>query len=380
MDSLARDLEDRGQSCIKLNIGETDFSTPHFIVEAAYQSMKDGNTFYPPIQGFPDLLQAIVDKKIPKEHRNDYAINNIMIHNGAKQALFNTMLCLLEKGDEAIILSPCWVTYPDQVRLTGAKAVLVNGTISNNFIPPIELVKKHINERTKMIIFSSPSNPTGVIFDKPYLQSLVDIVADNPNIYLVSDEIYEHLNFVGTHETLLQFTSVKDRLIVINGFSKSFAMTGWRIGYMIAPLDIIESCKKIQSQTTSGVCNMAQKGAIAALKEGDTFIHKIKTIFRERRDFILEKLSTIEGIRLVKPEGAFYVFPDMSHFFGKHRCEILINNGDDMAMYLLKNAHVCVVGGVAFGEPNCIRLSFANSKENIDIAIDSIKESLNKLQ
>jgi aspartate aminotransferase len=302
-----------------------------------------------------------------------------MVSAGAKHSLINVMLSVVDRGDEVIVPAPYWVSYVEMVKLAEGTPVVLKCGIESDFKMRPEQLEAAINEKTRLIIFSSPSNPTGSLYTKEELKALADVLKKHPHIIVLSDEIYEHINFVSKHQSIAQFDSMKDQTVVVNGVSKGYAMTGWRIGYMAGPKWIIKACQKLQGQFTSGACSIAQKAAEAALKGGTDASQKMTHKFRERRDLVLNLLKDIPGLKTNVPGGAFYVFPDVSHYLGKKYSDFIINNSSDLAMYLLENVHVATVGGDAFGSPECLRISYANSEENLIKAIERVKEALQKL-
>ncbi len=378
MAQMARDLKEKGHDVISLSLGEPDFDTPDHIKEAAAQALKDGFTKYTPVPGLPELRQAIVDK-FKRDNNLDFTPANIVVSNGAKQCIANLAMSLLNEGDEAIILGPYWVSYYEIVRLGGGTPVIVSAGIENDYkINPDDL-RAAITPKTKFVLFSSPCNPTGSVYSHEELKAIADIVAEHEDLYIISDEIYEYINFVGKHVSIGSFENVKDRTITVNGFAKGFSMTGWRLGYMGAPLQIAKACAKIQGQFTSGATAFGQKAAAHALNSDLAPTWAMRDAFQKRRDIVIEKLREIPGFGVNNPQGAFYVFPDISAYFGKSDGEVTINNSSDFAQYLLLNAHVAVVGGGAFGADNCFRLSYAASEELLIEAIRRIKEAVAKL-
>ena len=340
MASKARALEVKGVKVIKLNLGEPDFVTPDHIRQAAKEAIDAGYTSYSPVPGYPDLVQAIVDK-FKRENQLEYKAENIVISTGAKHAIANVLLAILDKDDEVIVFSPYWVSYADQVKLAEGKPVFINGGIENDFKVSTEQLRKAISPKTKAILFSSPCNPSGAVFSKEELDEIAHVMKEHKNIVVISDEIYEHIVFDEQHHSIASNDHIKDRVVVVNGVSKGFAMTGWRIGYIAAPLEIAKACKLIQGQMTSGACTIAQKAAVAALNGNMKPTENMKVAYLRRRDIIIEHLSKIDGINMRTPKGTFYVFPDLSHFFGMKTCEgESIENAEDMAMYLLNKAHV----------------------------------------
>lgn len=374
MSKLSRELRSQGQDIIDLSLGEPDFKTPQHIIEAAKQAMDDGFTKYPPVAGFPELRQAIAEK-FKRENALHYAPDQVMVCTGAKQCIANAVLSVVNEHDEVIIPSPFWVTYADIVKLADGNVIQVHGSFENDFkITPAQL-EAAITPATKCFIFSSPCNPTGSIYSKEELADLATVFAKHPSIYIISDEIYEHINFIGTHESIAQFPAVKDRVIVINGLSKGYAMTGWRLGFMAGPKDVIQAAEKIQSQFTSGPNSITQKAAVVALNGTLQPTLDMQAAFKERRDYLVAALREINGLKVNNPPGAFYVFPDVSSFFGKKD----IHNAEDLCMYLLHTAQVSCVTGDAFGDSHCIRISYATSIDKIKEAVRRIKEALEAL-
>jgi len=376
----SRELKARGHQVINLSLGEPDFNTPDYIKNAAKKAIDDNFTFYPPVAGYTDLRDAIC-LKLKRDNNLDYKCEQIVVSTGAKQSIANVVLCLVNPGDEVILPSPYWVSYKEIVKVAEGKMVPVQATIAQNFKVTAEQIEHAITPRTKLMIFSSPCNPTGSVYTKEELKAIAEVIARHPGIYVIADEIYEHINFIGKHESLAQFGFVKDQVIVVNGVSKGFAMTGWRIGYIAAPPAIAKACDKIQGQFTSGTCSIAQRAALEAIgKDPHTpeLLH-MQQAFRERRDLLLELLGGIPGMKLNHPDGAFYIFPDISYYFGKSHGKTKIENANDLCMYLLNTVYVATVPGDAFGDPNCVRFSYATSKENLTEAVKRIKEALGKL-
>ncbi len=375
MAALARQLQSKGIKVINLSLGEPDFDTPHHIKAAAKQAIDDNYSHYTPVSGYLDVRQAIV-QKLKRDNGLDYTPEQIVISTGAKQSIANVVLCLVNPGEEVLLPSPYWVSYAAQVELAEGIATEVKATLANGFkITPQQLAQA-IKPHTKLIIFSSPCNPTGAVYSKEELQALATVIAQHDNLYVVADEIYEYINYVGKHESLAQFDFIKDRVITVNGLSKGFAMTGWRLGYIAAPLPIAKACDKMQGQFTSATCSITQRAAIAALLGDLTPTYAMRDAFKKRRDLILELLNDIPGFITDVPDGAFYVFPDVSYYLGKTDGETTIQNVDDLSMYLLNKAHVSTVNGMAFGDDKCIRISYATSEENIKEACRRMKEAL----
>lgn len=379
MAQKSRELKAKGIDIISMSLGEPDFNTPAHIKEAAKKAIDENYSFYTPVSGYDELRKAISDK-FKRENNLDYAIDQIVVSCGAKHSIANVMMCLLDKDDEVVVPIPYWVSYVDIIKIAEGKSVFVNSTIDTNFKVTPEQVEKAITSKTKAFIFSSPSNPSGSLYTKDELKAFADMFAKYPNVYIISDEIYEHINFIGKHESIAQFENIRDRVITINGVSKGYAMTGWRIGYIGAPKWIAKACEKLQGQFTSGASSIAQRAAIAALNSGNDFIKEMNVSFKRRRDLIIDLIKEIPGIKYNIPEGAFYILPNVTGFFGKSDGVTKVNNADDLSMYLLNNAHVATVSGSAFGIPNCIRLSYATSDDNIMQAMIRIKAALSKLK
>ena len=380
MAKLGRELRATGIDITDLSLGEPDFDTPKHIKDAAKQAIDDNFSHYTPVAGFLDLRQAVCTK-LERENCLHYTPEQVVVSTGAKQSIANMVLAIVDAGDEVIIPTPYWVTYSEIVRLAGGTVKLVKTSFENGYkITPAQL-EENITGKTKLFMFSSPCNPTGAVYTKIELEALAAAFKKYPHIFIMSDEIYEHINFIGHHESIAQFDFLKERVIIINGLSKGYAMTGWRLGYIAAPADIAKACDKIQGQFTSGANAVTQRAAIAALL-GD---HKPTQImvekFKERRAKVMKLINEIPGIICNEPPGAFYIFPDVKAYFGKTTANAeLISNADDLCMYFLNTAHVSVVTGKAFGEPNCIRISFANSTENIEKGFKKIKSALSALK
>jgi aspartate aminotransferase len=378
MAKLSRELRSKGFDIIDLSLGEPDFQTPAHICEAAKKAIDEGYTKYPPVAGFLDLRQAI-SEKFKRENNLTFSPEQIIVSTGAKQSIANVMMVLLDPGDEVILLSPYWVSYREIIKLGEGTMVVVSSTVETNFKTTAEELEKAISPRTKIFCFSSPCNPSGTVYSKEELQSFAEVLARHPGIFVISDEIYEHINFTGKHESIAQFESLKDRVIVVNGCSKAYAMTGWRVGYIGAPLWIAKACDKMQGQITSGTCSIAQRAALTAITADQSETTRMTAEFRKRRDLVLSMLAEIPGVKSNHPEGAFYVFPDVSAFFGKSNGEQLIMNGEDLCNYLIYHAHVTLVTGKAFGDENCIRISYAASEEKLKEALKRMKDALAKL-
>lgn len=379
MAQKARELKSKGADVISLSLGEPDFKTPQHIQDAAKQAIDEGKYFaYPPVPGYPELRQAIADK-LKRDNNLDYTPEQIVVSNGAKQSIANVMLCLLNPGDEVIVYTPYWVSYIEQIKLAEGKPVLINGSIENNFKATADQLEAAITPRTKAVIYSSPCNPTGAVFSREEMEAMAAVLSRHKNIFVIADEIYEYINFSGEHVSMASMPDMYDNTITINGFSKGFAMTGWRLGYIAAPAGIAKACNKIQGQFTSGANSIAQRAAIAALSGDMTSTQDMAKAYLRRRDLVLDLLNGIPGMKTYVPNGAFYIFPDISEYFGKSDGDTTINNASDFCMYVLNNAYVSLVTGEAFGAPECIRLSFAASEEQLKEAIKRIKETLAKL-
>ncbi len=379
MAQLGREVQAKGFDVISLSLGEPDFDTPEHIKEAAKRALDAGHTKYTPVPGIPELRQAISDK-FRRENNLHYTPSQIVVSTGAKQSIANVCYALLNAGDEAIILAPFWVSYSAMVEVAGGKSVIVGAGIENDFKVTPDVIAAAITDRTKFILFSSPCNPTGSVFTQEELGAIAKMLVDYPDVYVVSDEIYEHINFTGKHASIGTFPEVKDRTITVNGFSKGFAMTGWRLGYLGAPQDVADACNKLQGQSTSGANSIAQYAGAHALNSDLEPTRKMKEAFARRRELVIEGLEKIEGLKVNRPQGAFYIFPDVSAFFGKSSGDYHIDNADDLAEYLLLNAHVATVTGDAFGAPTCLRISYAASEEQLTQAVDRIAEALRALQ
>lgn len=375
MAAKARELRQEGKDIIGLSLGEPDFNTPDFVKEAAIQAINDNYNSYSPVDGYVELKQAIIHK-FKRDNNLNYTLPQIVVSTGAKQSLANIASVLINKGDEVILPCPYWVSYADMVKLCDGVPVEVQTSIENDFKITPEQLEKAITPKTKMIWYSSPCNPSGSVFSKTELRALADVLQKHPNIIVVSDEIYEHINFVSKHVSMAEFPDMFDRTVTVNGVSKAFAMTGWRIGYIGAPDWIARACNKMQGQVTSGANCIAQMAVVTALNEPPSRIQYMVDEFKERRSLILNLLNEVHGFKTNEPEGAFYVFPDVSYFFGKTLRGKLIENAADFSLYLLEEALVATVSGESFGDPNCIRISYAASQEQITEAIKRIKEAV----
>lgn len=379
MSQKSNELKAQGIDVINLSVGETDFNTPDHVKDAAKKAIDDNYSFYSPVPGYPALRNAIC-AKLKNENGLDYKPEQIVCSNGAKQSVCNVILAIISKGDEVIIPAPYWVSYPEMVTIADGKSVIVSAGIEQDFkITPAQL-EAAITPKTKALILCSPSNPTGSVYTKEELKGLADVLAKHPNIYILSDEIYEHINYIGQHESIAQFENVRERVVIINGVSKGYAMTGWRIGWIAAPKWIASACNTLQGQYTSGPCSVAQKAAEAAYTGDQSFVKGMQESFLRRANLVMELASQIPGLKINKPQGAFYVFPDAGAYIGKSYGDRKIETSGDLAMYLLEVGHVACVGGGAFGAPTCIRLSYATSDENLVKAFGRIKEALAKLQ
>lgn len=379
MAKLGRELRAKGVDVIDLSLGEPDFDTPEHIKDAAIKAIQDNWSHYTPVPGFPDLREAICTK-LKRDNNLDYKPENIVTSTGAKQSLANTMLALVDEGDEVIIPTPYWVTYSELVKIARGKVVEIKSTAEQKFkITPAQL-EAAITPKTKVFLFSSPCNPSGSVYTKEELEGLAEVFKKYPNIFIMADEIYEYINFVGKHESIAQFDEIKDRVIIINGLSKGFAMTGWRLGYIAANVEIAKACEKVQGQFTSGTNSITQKAAVVALTTDLRPSIEMTKEFARRRARVLELVKEIPGITCPEPDGAFYVFPDVSYYYGKTDGENKITNASDLCMYLLNVANVSSVMGDAFGEPKCVRFSFANSMDKIEEGWKRIKAALAKLK
>ena len=379
MAKLGRELRAKGVDVIDLSLGEPDFDTPQHIKDAAIKAINDNWSHYTPVPGFADLREAVCTK-LKRDNNLDYKPENIVTSTGAKQSLANVILALADEGEEVIIPTPYWVTYSELVKIARATVVEIRSTLESGFkITPADL-EAAITPKTKLFLFSSPCNPSGAVYSKAELEGLAEVFRKHPDIYIIADEIYEYINFAGKHESIAQFDDIKDRVIVVNGLSKGFAMTGWRLGYIAANVDIAKACEKLQGQFTSATCSITQKAAVVALTSDLKPSFEMTEEFTRRRARVLELIKDIPGFKCFAPEGAFYIFPDISYYYGKSDGENKITNSADFSMYLLNTAHVSSVMGEAFGEPNCVRFSFANSMENIEKAWVRIKEALAKLK
>lgn len=373
MAKLSRALKAEGKDVVDLSLGEPDFTTPQHIKDAAITALSEGFTKYPPVAGYPELRAAICEK-LKRDNQLQYSPENIVVSTGAKQALANVIHCLLEAGDEAIIPTPYWVSYATLVKMTGAIPVFVHCGTEDKFKLTAEKLKVAITPKTRLLIYSSPSNPAGAVYTKEELQALYEVLKAYPDIAIISDEIYEYINYGIGHNSIAQFPGMQERTIIVNGFAKGYAMTGWRLGYIAAPVDMAKACEKLQSQITSGANSIAQRAAIAALLGDQQPTNEMTAAYLKRRDYFIPALATIPDFKVIIPDGAFYAFVDISAYFGKTVEGQTIANADDFAMLLLHKAHVTGVSGASFGDPNCIRFSFATSIERLEEAIDRLKK------
>ncbi len=378
MSQKSSEMKAQGIDVINLSVGEPDFNTPDAIKEAAKKAIDENYSRYSPVPGYPELRKAIV-AKLKKENGLDYSMNEILVSNGAKQSVCNTVMALVNEGEEVIIPAPYWVSYPQMAKLAGATPVIVNAGFEQDFKMTPEQLEKAITPKTRLLILCSPSNPTGSVYSKEELKGLADVILRHDNLYVLADEIYEHINYVGHHESIAQFPGMKERSIIVNGVSKAYAMTGWRIGFIAAPEWIVKGCNKLQGQYTSGPCSVSQKAAEAAYTLPQDCVETMRQAFERRCDLIVSLAKDIPGLEVNRPQGAFYLFPKCSSFFGKSDGTHIIKTSTDLAMYLLEVGHVATVGGDAFGDPDCFRMSYATSDDNIREAMRRIKEALERL-
>lgn len=379
MAKLGRELRAKGFDITDLSLGEPDFDTPAHIKDAAKKAIDENYSHYTPVAGYLDVREAVC-KKLKRDNGLDYTPNQIVISTGAKQSIANTVMAIVDAGDEVIIPTPYWVTYSEIVRMVGGNVKFIDTTIENGYKINAAQLEVAISEKTKLFMFSSPCNPSGAVYTKDELAALVAVFKKHPGIFIMSDEIYEYINYEGRHESIAQFEEIKDRVVIINGLSKGYAMTGWRLGYIAAHEEVAKACEKIQGQVTSGANAVTQRATITALTGDMKPTEMMVAEFAKRRKKVLELVASIPGMDCSEPQGAFYIFPRVSAFFGKSDGEDIIENADDLCMYLLNKAHVSTVTGKAFGAPGCIRLSFANSMENIEKAFVKIKAALEKLK
>tara|TARA_B000000557_G_C20787871_1_gene449553 strand:- start:428 stop:1621 length:1194 start_codon:yes stop_codon:yes gene_type:complete len=378
MARMSRELKAKGHDVIALSLGEPNFNTPDFIKTAAKEAIDNNFSHYTPVAGLIELKEAI-SKKLKRDNGLDYSTEEIVTSTGAKQSIANVCLSLLDPGDEVLLPAPYWVSYYEIIKLAEGKPIVIPSNIQNDFKISASEIEKNISEKTKLLLFSTPCNPSGSVYDESELNEIADMLVKYPNIYIISDEIYELINFGTPHFSLASIDKIKERVITVNGVSKGFAMTGWRVGYIAAPKWIADACTKIQGQVTSATCSIAQMATKTAMEANPKKVKYMQEAFEERRDLMLSLLKEIPGIKTNIPKGAFYFFPDVSYYFGKKNIENVIENSNDLCMYLLNDAHVAVVSGSAFGTPECIRISYAASEENIKEAIRRIKKSLLKL-
>lgn len=379
MSQKSSEMKAQGIDVINMSVGEPDFNTPDHIKEAAKKAIDENYSRYSPVPGYPDLRKAIV-AKLKNENGLEYGINEILVSNGAKQSVCNTVMALCNDGDEVIIPAPYWVSYPQMTKLAGAEPVIVNAGFEQDFKMTPEQLEAAITPKTRMLILCSPSNPTGSVYSQEELDALAKVILSHEELYVLADEIYEHINYVGKHASIAKAEGMRERTIIVNGVSKAYAMTGWRIGYIAAPEWIVKGCNKLQGQYTSGPCSVSQKAAEAAYTMDQTCVETMRQAFQRRRDLIVELAKDIPGLEVNVPEGAFYLFPKCSSFYGKACGDKVINNSTDLAMFLLEEGHVATVGGDAFGDPECFRMSYATSDDNIREAMKRIKETLAKLK
>ena len=379
MSQKSSEMKAQGIDVINLSVGEPDFNTPDHIKTAAKQAVDDNWSRYSPVPGYADLREAVV-AKLKKENGLDYKASEILVSNGAKQAVCNAIMALVDDGEEVIVPTPYWVSYPQMVLLAGGTPVHIPAGFDQNFKITPEQLEAAITPKTRMLILCSPSNPTGSVYSKAELEGLANVIKKHPDMYVLADEIYEHINYVGKHESIAQFPGMKEQSIIINGVSKAYAMTGWRIGYMAAPEWIVKGCNKLQGQYTSGPCSVSQKAAMVAYNASQECVEDMRKAFERRRDLIVSLVKEIPGLEVNVPDGAFYVFPKCKSYLGKTDGERVIKDTNDFAMYLLEVGHVATVGGDAFGDPECFRMSYATSDDNIREAMRRIKECCAKLK
>lgn len=379
MAKLSRELKSKGVDIINLTLGEPDFNTPDHIKQAAKEAIDNNYSYYTPVVGYLDLREAIC-RKFKRENNLDYTPDQIVVSTGAKQSIANALLSTIDPGDEVIVPTPYWVSYSEMIKLAEGLPVFIEASVENNFKITAEQLEASITPKTKMMIFSSPCNPSGSVYTKDELESFAKVFEKYPNIWIISDEIYEHINYLSKHESIAQFDTIKERVIVINGLSKAFAMTGWRLGYMAACTEIAKACDKMQGQFTSATSSISQRAAIVALDSDLGPTLEMKAAYKKRRDLVYELLKDIPGLKTNLPDGAFYFFPDVSSFFGKSYNGTTINNAEDLCMFILNDTHVALVTGDAFGSKNNIRFSYATSEEILIEGMKRIKESLSKLQ
>jgi aspartate aminotransferase len=378
MAKMGRELAAKGVDVISLSFGEPDFHTPEYIKDAAKKAMDENYTYYTPVSGYPELRKAIANK-LKVENNLDYDFSQIVVSTGAKQAIANAVLCLVNPGEEVIIPTPYWVSYSEVVKLAEGVSVFIDTTVEQDFKISPEQLEAAITPETKLFMFSSPSNPTGSVYSKSELDGLAKVFEIHPSVYILSDEIYEHINYGDKHESIAQFDSIKERVVIINGFSKSYAMTGWRIGYSASSKETATAFDKMQGQITSGTCSITQRAGVAAYGGGLASVIEMREQFKKRRDLVYGLLKEIDGIKVNLPDGAFYFFPDVTSFFGKSHNGKTINDADELSIYLLEEAHVATVGGDSFGDKKSIRISYAAAEEVLVEAVKRIKDALGKL-
>ena len=379
MSQKSSEMKAQGIDVINMSVGEPDFNTPDGIKESAKQAIDDNWSKYSPVPGYPALRKAI-SEKLKRENNLEYSTSEILVSNGAKQSVCNAVMALVDDGDEVIIPAPYWVSYPQMVKLAGGEPVIVPTGFAQDFKMTAAQLEAAITPKTKMLILCSPSNPTGSVYTREELKALSEVILAHDDLFAMADEIYEHILYTGRHESIAQFEGMKERAIIINGVSKAYAMTGWRIGYMAAPEWIVKGCNKLQGQYTSGPCSVSQKAAEAAYTQSQECVEQMRQAFQRRRDLIVELAKGIPGLEVNTPQGAFYLFPKCNSFYGKEYDGRKINNSTDLALYLLEEAHVATVGGDAFGDPECFRMSYATSDDNIREAMRRIAEALAKLK
>ena len=379
MSQKSSEMKAQGIDVINMSVGEPDFNTPDHIKQAAKLAIDENYSRYSPVPGYPDLRQAIA-RKLERENHLHYTPAEILVSNGAKQSVCNTVMALVNPGDEVIIPAPYWVSYPQMVLLAGGKPVIVEAGFDQNFKMTPAQLEAAITPKTRLLILCSPSNPTGSVYSKEELEGLAKVILSHEDLFVLADEIYEHINYVGKHESIAQFPGMKERAIIVNGVSKAYAMTGWRIGYIAAPEWIVKGCNKLQGQYTSGPCSVSQKAAEFAYTSSQECVEEMRKAFERRRDLIVKLAKDIPGLEVNVPEGAFYLFPKCRSFYGKKDGDKVIANSTDLALFLLEKGHVATVGGDAFGDPDCFRMSYATSDENIIEAMRRIKDALGSLR
>jgi aspartate aminotransferase len=378
MSQKGRELRAQGKDVISLSLGEPDFNTPDFVKDAAKKGIDENYTKYTPVPGYEDLREAISGKFL-RDNNLTYETSQIVVSTGAKQSIANVVLAIINPGDEVLIPAPYWVSYIEIVKMAGGVPKIVNADIHADFKLTSEQLEEHLSDKVKMIIFSTPCNPTGSVYSKEELKNMASVIAKHKQVTVIADEIYEHINFVGKHESIAQFPEVYDQVVTVNGVSKAWAMTGWRLGYIGAPKSIAAACAKIQGQFTSGTSSITQRASIVAMEKDPSYLTDMLSAFKKRRTLVLERLRAMEGVKVNEPEGAFYFFPDVSSFFGKVIGSRTIQNATDLSMYLLEEALVAVVTGDAFGDPNCIRISYATDEQTLKTAMDRIDSALKKI-